>query len=114
MGYKKNILKILNSCDLVILPSYHEGTPKILLEAAACGKSIVCTSVAGCKNIVKNQYNGLLVPPRNTNKLSQAIIKICKSKSLRKKFMDNNLKLAKKSFSLDKVINIHFKIYETY
>ena len=62
----------------------------------------------------KNQYNGLLVPPRNTNKLSQAIIKICKSKSLRKKFMDNNLKLAKKSFSLDKVINIHFKIYETY
>lgn len=114
LGHKNNVNKVINECDVIILPSYHEGTPKILLEAAACGKSIICTNIPGCKTVVKDNYNGLLIPVKNHLKLSKAIIKIFKNKKLRQKFEKNNFKLAKEQFSIQKVIKIHFKVYEKF
>ena len=91
----KNINRLINSCDVIILPSYHEGTPKILLEAAACGKSIICSNIAGCRNVVKNNFNGLITPVKNYKQIANSIVKIYKSDTLRKKFKKNNLKIAK-------------------
>lgn len=53
----------------VVLPSYREGVPKSLLEAAACGKPLIATNVAGCKDIVIDQWNGYLCEVKNANDL---------------------------------------------
>jgi glycosyltransferase involved in cell wall biosynthesis len=56
-----------------VLPSYREGTPRVLLEAAACGVPAVATDVPGCREAVRHDVTGLLVPPRDARALAEAI-----------------------------------------
>jgi glycosyltransferase involved in cell wall biosynthesis len=56
-----------------VLPSYREGLPKVLLEAAACGRAMVTTDVPGCREIVRDRFNGLLVSPKDSVSLAAAI-----------------------------------------
>jgi glycosyltransferase involved in cell wall biosynthesis len=64
---------LLQGVDIAVLPSYREGTPRILLEAAACGLPIVATDVPGCREIVEHKVNGLLVPPKDPKAIAEAI-----------------------------------------
>lgn len=64
---------VLAASRVVCLPSYREGLPKALLEAAACGRAIVATDVAGCREIVRHGVNGWLVPPRDAEALAAAL-----------------------------------------
>jgi glycosyltransferase involved in cell wall biosynthesis len=73
LGQVENMENLLRQVDLAVLPSYREGTPRSLLEAAACGLPIVTTDVPGCREIVQPGVNGLLVPCRNAQKLAVAI-----------------------------------------
>ena len=73
LGHIDNMPALLHTVDLVVLPSYREGTPRILLEAAACGLPIVATDVPGCREVVKHEVNGLLVPVKDIISLSEAI-----------------------------------------
>ena len=73
-GHRDDMPDVYAAATLVVLPSYREGLPKVLLEAAACGKAIVATDVPGCRDIVKDQVNGILVPPRNSVALATAIM----------------------------------------
>jgi len=73
LGHVDNIAQLLNEVDLVVLPSYREGVPKILLEAASTGLPIVATDVPGCREIVSHGENGLLVPPKDPVALANAI-----------------------------------------
>ncbi len=65
--------KLLLVVDIVVLPSYREGTPRILIEAAACGKPIVATDIAGCLGLIRDGVNGFLVPVRDSKALFSAI-----------------------------------------
>jgi glycosyltransferase involved in cell wall biosynthesis len=62
--------------DAVVLPSYREGLPKGLIEAAACGLPLVATDVPGCREVVADGVDGLLVPPRSADALAQAIARL--------------------------------------
>lgn len=73
MGHTDDMPTLLQKVDLVVLPSYREGTPRILLEAAACGLPIVTTDVPGCREIVTHHVNGLLVEARDSHQLAAAI-----------------------------------------
>jgi glycosyltransferase involved in cell wall biosynthesis len=73
LGHVENMEHLLSTVDLVALPTYREGTPRILLEAAAMGLPIVATDVPGCREIVSHGENGLLVPPKDSVALAKAI-----------------------------------------
>ena len=72
-GHRDDMAKVYAGASIVVLPSYREGLPKVLLEAAACGKALIATDVPGCRDIVRHQTTGLLVPPRDSTTLAQAI-----------------------------------------
>jgi glycosyltransferase involved in cell wall biosynthesis len=73
LGHIEEMPALLAGYDIVVLPSYREGTPKVLLEAAAMGKPLIATDVPGCRGVVQNGINGLLVPPKDATALAQAI-----------------------------------------
>ena len=74
LGHVDAIETQLHSADLVVLPSYREGMPRVLLEAGAVGKAVVASDVPGCRDVVVPGETGLLVPPRNVDGLCAAII----------------------------------------
>jgi glycosyltransferase involved in cell wall biosynthesis len=70
--------------DIVVLPSYGEGIPRSLVEAAACGKALVATDVRGCRDVVRDGENGLLVPMRDAEALARAVTRLVSDEPLRR------------------------------
>jgi glycosyltransferase involved in cell wall biosynthesis len=73
LGHVEQMAELLSQVDLIVLPSYREGVPRILIEAAAAGLPVVTTDVPGCREIVRHRVNGLLVPAKNSVALAEAI-----------------------------------------
>ena len=82
-GHRDDMSTVYASACIVVLPSYREGLPKVLLEAAASGKAIVTTDVPGCREVVCDGVNGILVPPRNSSALAKAIVGLLSDQSVR-------------------------------
>ncbi len=112
LGYKKNIDEILRKSNIVVLPSYREGLPKVLIEAASTGRSVVTTNVPGCRDAIINNKTGLLVPVKDSEALHKAIVRLALNNDLRLKFGKNGRKFAEMKFSIDDVIRKHFHLYE--
>lgn len=72
-GEQSDILPYMAQCSVFVLPSYHEGTPKTVLEAMACGRAVITTDAPGCRETVKNGENGLLVPVKDVAALIAAM-----------------------------------------
>ncbi len=110
-GFKSNMSKILNLATIVVLPSYREGFPKVLMEAAACGRPSITTDVPGCRDAVVNNHTGVLVPVRNYKRLAIEIKKLLNDKSRMKKMSLNSRKYALKNFDINNIVNLHMDIY---
>ena len=63
----------LNNSTIFVLPSYGEGLPKVLLEAAATGLPLIATDVPGCRDCIENGKNGILIKPRDIQGLKNAM-----------------------------------------
>jgi glycosyltransferase involved in cell wall biosynthesis len=99
------------AATLVCLPSYREGLPKALLEAAACGRAIVATDVPGCREIVVDGENGLLVPARDPVRLADAIESLLKDPARREQMGRRGRIMAAEEFSEGAVIKSTMEIY---
>jgi glycosyltransferase involved in cell wall biosynthesis len=73
LGEVSDIERLIAQCSVVALPSYREGLPRSLLEAGACAKPSVTTDVPGCRDLVLDGVNGLVVPPKNPERLADAL-----------------------------------------
>jgi glycosyltransferase involved in cell wall biosynthesis len=73
LGQVSEMPALLASADMVVLPSYREGLPKTLIEAAACARPLITTDAPGCRQVVTHGVNGLLVPVRDAKALARAI-----------------------------------------
>ena len=82
-GHREDMAEMFALSNIVVLPSYREGLPKVLLEAASCGRAIVATDVPGCREIVHHNVNGLLVPPHDSKLLADAITTLIENSQLR-------------------------------
>jgi glycosyltransferase involved in cell wall biosynthesis len=70
LGESSNVIPNIQEASCIVLPSYREGTSRVLLEAAAIGRPIITTDVPGCREVVKNNINGLLCRPKDHHDLS--------------------------------------------
>jgi glycosyltransferase involved in cell wall biosynthesis len=114
LGKCKNMREVYKKMDIVILPSWREGLSKSLLEAAAMSLPIITTDVPGCKDIITNEYSGLLVPLRNKNELKSAIKKYLRNPELAKEFGKNARETVSKKFTVEIINNKILKIYEEF
>ncbi|HUW36076.1 MAG TPA: glycosyltransferase family 4 protein [Rhodocyclaceae bacterium] len=103
---------VLGSSHVVCLPSYRgEGLPKVLLEAAACGRPLVATDVPGCREIVIDGGNGLLVPPRDAPALADAIGRLLADPDLRAAMGRRGRELVEAQFSEERVVAQTLALY---
>ncbi|PMK12104.1 glycosyltransferase family 4 protein [Vibrio splendidus] len=103
-GSTDNVLPFLDSCDVFILPSYREGTPRTVLEAMAVGRPIITTDVPGCRECVIEGRNGFLVPAMSSTSLVVAMKKLIDSAELRKAMGINSRNLVEKKYDVDIVV----------
>jgi len=85
LGHVEDMAALFRSMDIVVLPSYREGLPKSLIEAAACGLPLVTCDTAGCREVVTHEVDGLLVPPRDAEALAVAIQRLLDDAALRQR-----------------------------
>jgi glycosyltransferase involved in cell wall biosynthesis len=110
-GHREDMPAVLASATLVVLPSYREGLPKALLEAAACARPLVATDVPGCREVVRDGVNGLLVPPRTTQPLAQAIKRLLQDGALRRSMGRRGRELVLKEFSSERIARETVSLY---
>ena len=112
IGSVSKVVKVLSASDIFVLPTYYrEGLPRILLEAGALGLPLITTDMPGCRDVVKDGWNGFLVPTRDSNALVNAVKKLSDNKELREKMGAKNPIFIKNNFSLSQVANAYIKIY---
>lgn len=111
-GRQENMLAAYAACRIVCLPSYREGLPKALLEAAASSRPIIATNVPGCREVVFPNQNGLLVPPRNAVELSQALHELIDDPDICMAYGKAGRNLAEHEFSVEKISNQFIQIYK--
>lgn len=112
-GYRKNMHNILPLASIVVLPSYYgEGLPKILIEAAACGRAVITTNHPGCRDAIENNVTGLLIPIRDANAIAEAVSSLLDNPIYCKEMGYAGRKLAERKYSIEKVCEAHMRIYQ--
>ena len=112
-GHREKIEEQLSQIDIVCLPSYREGLPKALLEAASAGLPIVTTDTPGCREVVDDGVNGFLVPPQNTTLLAERLIELIENPDLRSQFGKAGREKVLNEFTVDKVVEETMSIYRS-
>lgn len=113
IGHSSEVANILKQSHIVCLPSYREGLPKSLIEAASVGRPIVTTDVPGCREVVTDGENGFLVPPRDSVALADAIQKLLINPRMRKAMGAAGRKRAIEEFSSAVIIRQTLDLYES-
>ncbi len=102
LGHVDNVPAELARADIVCLPTYYrEGLPMTLIEAAASGRPLIAADVPGCREIVRNESTGLLVPPRDVGALAQALRRLILDADLRAAFGAEARRVAVSEYSTD-------------
>jgi glycosyltransferase involved in cell wall biosynthesis len=116
VGRQEDIPSELRRCHIACLPSYREGAPLSLLEAAAAGRPIVATDVPGCREVVRHEANGLLVPVRDAGALANALERMILDPSLRQRLGTCGRKRAEREFSTEvvngRILSTYFDMLE--
>ena len=116
LGHVDDMQPLLDECDIVMLPSYREGTPRILIEAAAMEKPIVATDVAGCRGLVVGGENGFLVPVKSVMPLVDAMEKLIVNADLRERFGRRGREIVLAEFDekivLAKTLGVYEELYK--
>jgi glycosyltransferase involved in cell wall biosynthesis len=112
-GWREDMESVYAQANIVCLPSYREGVPKTLIEAAACGRPIITSNVPGCRDIVRQGENGLLVPPRNIPALVESLKLLMKSPNKRWAMGSRGRKIVEKEFSNELVVTQTLAVYSS-
>jgi glycosyltransferase involved in cell wall biosynthesis len=104
-GRLQDVRPEIAAAQVYVLPSYREGTPRTVLEAMAMGRAIVTTDTPGCRETVKNEWNGLLVEPRDAEGLAAAMERFIVDPALAATMGQRSRELAVEKYDANKVAN---------
>lgn len=110
-GHRSDMAEVLAQAHIACLPSYREGLPKSLVEAAACGLPIVTTDAPGCREVVEDGVNGFLVPVKDSSALAEALRKLIADAGLRQRMGTASRAKVLAEFSQEKVIDQTLALY---
>lgn len=114
-GYRSDMPLVFSETAIVCLPTtYGEGVPKVLIEAAACGRPIIAYDVPGCREIVQHGKNGFLVEPGNIDKLAMQIESLLNDPSTREVMGRNGRQMVELEFAQEKVIEQTLAVYSEF
>jgi glycosyltransferase involved in cell wall biosynthesis len=112
-GYRADMPQVLAAAQVVVLPSYYgEGLPKVLIEAAACGRVVVTTDHPGCRDAIVPGVTGVLVPVRNSLVLADAIEDLINDPLRCQAMGAAGRTLAENAFDVRQVVAAHLQIYQ--
>jgi glycosyltransferase involved in cell wall biosynthesis len=104
---------LIQSCHVVCLPTYREGLPKTLLEAAASRRAMIASDIPGCREVVTHRVNGLLVAPREVQPLVKAMLELGEDAVLRRRCGSAARAKAEAVLSVEDVVSHTFRVYQT-
>lgn len=111
-GYREDMPNVYAASHVVVLPSYGEGIPTVLLEAGASGRAIVATDIPGCRELVRHGASGLLVPVGDASALAQAICRLIEDPEMRKRMGREGRSLVERSFGQESIDQQMLQLYE--
>ncbi len=112
LGYQKDIAYLYSQSHIICLPSYREGLPKSLIEAAAASRAVVTTDVPGCREAIIPNKTGLLVPVKDPEKLADALQWLIEHPQERIAMGKAGRKFAENEFPIEKIVQNHLDIYD--
>jgi glycosyltransferase involved in cell wall biosynthesis len=112
MGQVADVRPIVAKADVVVLPSYREGTPRSLLEAAAMGKPLITTDTVGCREVVDDGVNGVLVPVKDSEVLAQAMVHLIDHPEVRECMGNAGREKMEREFDERMVIEKTLRVYQ--
>ncbi|MDX9690687.1 MAG: glycosyltransferase family 4 protein [Alphaproteobacteria bacterium] len=110
-GHRSDMPTVLEQANIVALPSYREGLPKALIEAAACARAVVTTDTSGCRDAILAGETGLLVPVKDAKALAEATKELITQPAKRHAMGTKGRRLAEETFDIQNVIQKHMVIY---
>ena len=114
LGFVSDVRSIMLSADCIVLPSYHEGLSRVLMESIALQKPIITSDIPGCRETVEEGYNGYLVPPKDANALAIAIKRFLSLTDEERLAMGKHgREKAERQFDVRKVIEVYHKITDS-
>ena len=112
LGYRNDLHDLMSRSHIICLPSYYpEGLPKVLCEAAACGRVVVTTDEPGCRDAIVNGVTGLLVPSRDSLALADALEYLLSNPDHIRTMGIAGRKRAEQMFDISAIVNQHLGIY---
>jgi glycosyltransferase involved in cell wall biosynthesis len=113
MGIRNDISEILNAIDILVLPAIAgEGLPNVVLEAMACAKPVIATTVGGTPEAIRHGENGFLAPPKDSAAIENALDEILRHPDKISQLGNNSRAMAQKEFSLQRQIADFEKLYD--
>jgi len=110
-GYQSKMCEVYAASTVVCLPSYREGLPKCLLEAASCGRPVVAFDVPGCREIVKHQENGLLIQDMTGYALAEGLLTLINNRELCNSLGKRGREIVELDFNSQKIASETFEIW---
>jgi starch synthase (maltosyl-transferring) len=111
LGLRADVPGLLKAADVLVLASLWEGMPNVVLEAMAAGRAIVGTAVEGTEDLVIPGQTGWLVPPRDANALSQALLEAAEQPELCRRFGQAGRLRVEQEFALDRTITAYERLW---
>jgi glycosyltransferase involved in cell wall biosynthesis len=111
LGFRRNVFDYLAHCNVLLMPSQHEGLPYTLLEAMALGIPIVAARVGGLAEVIQDGSTGLLVPPQDSAALTRAILRLYEDPALRSRLGEQARLLQQTRYSLQAMTERYLAIY---
>jgi glycosyltransferase involved in cell wall biosynthesis len=111
-GFRSDMAAVLRQASIVVLPTYYgEGLPKVLLEAAACGRAIVASDLPPCRELVDDGFTGVLVPPRDPQALTRAVMDLLNTPELRSQMGSAARQRVVEEFNLQLIVELMLSVY---